>query len=186
MIKQLLSYFILAFLLCSCWPNNRPERPPKKVWGYKPVYSTDTSVLQVVADTPRTVLNAGKIYAYKNLIYQNEVGEGIHVLDNSNPSQIRNIGFIRIKGNSEVSIKETFLYANSFADLVVVDISDWRQPKEVKRMKNVFAQGGSIQGAYRYIPLPEHNVYYDCMSFQPGIQTGWVRDSIWDNTCFYQ
>lgn len=183
---RLLSFLALVLLLYSCWLNSRPERPVKKVWGYKPVYSRDTSLLQVMADTPRTVTNAGKIYAFKNLIFQNELGEGIHVLDNSKPSELRNVGFIRIKGNSEVSIKENFLYANSFTDMVIVDITDWRQPKEVKRLKNVFQQGGSIQGAYMFLPLPEQNVYYECRSFQPGIQTGWERDSIWDDNCFYR
>ena len=161
--------------------------PPKKVVGYKPVFSRDTTILRVIADTARPVKNAGKIYAMGNFIFQNELGEGIHVLDNTDPFKLRNIGFIRVKGNSEMSIKGSHLYVNSFADLVIVDITDWRKPKEIRRLPTVFHQGASVPGGYNFIPLPEKNVYYDCTMFSAGgIQTGWEKDSIFDNTCFYQ
>ncbi len=173
-------------MLLSCWPRTHPDpKPQQKVFGYKPVYTTDSSILRITADTARAVKNAGKIYVIGNLILQNEIGAGVHVLDKTIPSQIKNIGFITIKGNTEISIKEGFLYANSFADLVVINITNWRQPAEVKRIKNAFAQGNNQPGFYNFIPLPEHNVYWDCTSTRAGFQTGWVKDSIYDN-CYYR
>lgn len=187
MLQRLFPFLLLLPVLTACWPKHeRDRRPPKMVLGYKPVYSRDTAILRIVADTARLVKHAGKIYAKDHLIFQNELGEGIHVLDNSNPEQIKNLGFLRIKGNSEISIKGNVLYANSFTDLVIIDLADWRQPKEIRRLHNVFQQGGSVPGGYNFIPPPERNVYVECTGLYQGIQTGWEKDSILDNNCFYQ
>jgi len=90
------------------------------------------------------------------------------------------------RATPEVSIKGKFLYANSYSDLVVIDIDKWQQPVELKRIRNAFKQGSSVQGFYNFIPLPEHGVYYECLNFFQGFQTGWVKDSVYDNNCFYR
>lgn len=192
MKKTTLLFFLISIMLSSCWDfgNNRTTEPPaKKVWGYKPVYSVDSTVLKISVANPQPVKFPAKIYAKGNLIFQNDLGSGIHVIDNTNPSAPAPIGFIKILGNSEISIKGNMLYANSFADLVVVDIADWQNIKEMKRIKGAFHQGAEAGGyrAYSFIPLPEHGVYFEC-SWQYGmthILTGWVRDSVYDNNCFY-
>jgi hypothetical protein len=68
---------------------------------------------------------------------------------------------------------------------VVVDITDWKKPLEVRRVKKAFKQGSSVPGLYTFIPLPEHGVYYDCMNMTAGFQTGWIRDSVYDQ-CYYR
>ena len=178
-------------MLTSCWDWGRKPMPPityKKVWGYKPVFTTDTALLQVQSESPRPMKNAGKIYVRGNLIFQNDVGYGIHVIDNSIPSQARPIGFIKVNGSSELSIKDNNMYVNSYNQLVVLDVSDWQNVRVVKRIPNAFQQGLSAGGfRYYYIPPPEHGVYFDCtlLDYQPGkLQSGWVRDSVF-NYCYH-
>ena len=186
-MKKITLLFLLSIiLLSSCWDFGRKPYPPaKKVWGYKPVYSTDPALLNVKVEAPRAVTNAGKIYVKDNLIFQNDIGYGIHVIDNSNPAQPKQAGFIRVNGSSEMSIKGNFMYVNSFTSLVVADVSDWKNVKEVKRIPNAF-QHGYQQGRVSFIiPPPEHKVYYECSSYYEGVHTGWVRDSVYDNNCFY-
>ena len=194
--KAMRSLFLilpLSILLSSCWDFtfNRPSPPidpPIKVLGYKPVFTVDSSILKIAVTTPQPVKNPGKIYVKGNLIFQNDLGSGIHVIDNTVPSAAANIGFIKILGNSEISIKEDILYANSFTDLVVVDISDWQHVKELKRMKGAFSQGAQAGSypAYNFIPLPERGVYYECFGYNPThVLTGWVKDSVFNNNCFY-
>lgn len=177
---------VLAVVLSSCWylykdPGNYQ---PRKVMGYKPVYNTDSTLLRIYTDTARPIKNAGKIYVYGNYILQNEIGHGIHIIDRTNPSKTKNIGFVSIRGNTELSIKDNFLYANSFNDLVVVNITNWQQPKEVKRIPYAFAHG--MQNSYNlYLPPPERNVSYECVDFTKGIHTGWVKDSVYEYSCYY-
>jgi len=141
----------------------------------------------IIADTPRAMKNPGKIYVKGNLIFQNDIGFGIHVFDKTIPSSPKNIGFINLRGNQEMSIKGNYLYANSYADLVVVDISNWHQVKEVQRIRDAFGQGNDLyaENPYLYIPPPEKGVYYQCIDITKGVQIGWKKDSIYNNTCYY-
>ncbi len=165
-----------------------PLPPPVKVLGYVPIYSNDPALYGITADTPRAMKNPGKIYVKDNLIFQNDRGFGIHVFDKTIPSSPKNIGFINLKGNLEISIKGNYLYANSYADLVVVDITNWREVKEVQRIKNAFRQGNNAytQNPYLFIPPPEKNVYYQCIDINKGIQVDWKQDSMYNNTCYYR
>jgi hypothetical protein len=184
-MKPLLITLVIAVSLTSCWDfYGRPGQHPGKVLGYKPVYSQDPNLVRIYTDTPRAVKVAGKIYALGNLVLQNEQGQGIHILDRSDPANVRNLSFLRIIGNTEMSIKGNHLYANSFDDLVVVDISNWQNIKEVKRIPRAFRQGGNFGHNYT-IPPPEHNKYFECIDPSKGIQVGWVKDSVEYYSCYY-
>lgn len=183
---------LIILCLSGCWGwQGKPDRPVTftKVLGYRPVFTTDTAMLRVQSEPPRSMKNPGKIYVRGNLLFQNDIGYGIHIIDNSIPSQARPIGFIKVNGSSEISITGNYMYVNSFNTLVVIDITDLQNVIVVQRIPDAFQQGLSA-GNYQhyYIPPPEHGVYYDCSmtGYQPGmLQTGWVRDSVY-NMCYYK
>jgi hypothetical protein len=191
MRKDLILFLITAITISGCWDWQRRPRNEsyKKVWGYKPVYSSDSNLLKVQAEQPRVMKNPGKIYVKGNLVFQNDIGYGIHVIDKTNPSQPQPASFIRVWGSSEISIQGNFLYTNSYSSLIVVDISDWQQVRELKRIPNAFTQGSQGgQPGNIFIPLPQRGVYYDCFSVyntSDRIQTGWEMDSIYNN-CLYR
>jgi hypothetical protein len=189
-LTQLLLFCIVSVLM-GCWGwGGKPPEPIryKKVWGYKPVFTADTTFYRVQAEPPRPMKNPGKIYVRDRLIFQNDIGYGIHVIDNADPAQARAIGFIKVSGSSEMSIKGDHMYVNSFSTLVVLDVSDWQQVSVVRRIPNAFQHGLTVNGQHYFIPPPEHGVFYDCslFNYDPGkLQTGWVRDSVFD-MCYYK
>lgn len=160
----------------SCTFNDGTTLPylQQKIFTYKPVYNLDLALKQISADTPHIVKKAGKIYAYKNYILQCEVGEDIHVIDNTNPSTASRVAFIKVLGANEISIKDNFLYTNSFKDLVVIDINNVLQQKETKRIANAFAVKG-------YLPAPPVKTSYECVDLTKGVVVGWVIDSVYAN-----
>ncbi|MBM1104638.1 hypothetical protein JQC67_00675 [Aurantibacter crassamenti] len=89
---------------------------------------------------PQPIKESGKIYAYKNYIFVNDKYEGVHVIDNSDPSAPNKINFIKIAGNVDISVKDDYLYADSIMDLIVFDISDITAIKTVNRLENVLQQ----------------------------------------------
>jgi hypothetical protein len=68
----------------------------------------------------------------------NEYQQGIHIIDNSDPSNPVNLKFIEIPGNVDLAIKGNILYADSYVDLLSIDISDLDNIVEVDRDTNVF------------------------------------------------
>ncbi len=124
-------------LFQSCIKNKCEETVTYK--AYKPVYmSYEDLRVSVKSDDPGTLENPGKIYFKDNYIYINEHKKGVHIVDNNNPAAPSIIGFINIPGNVDVAIKGDVLYADSYIDLVAIDISDPLNVSEVKRVENVF------------------------------------------------
>jgi len=106
---------------------------------YVPIYKTLTEVRQEMkSTTPQELKQTGKLYVYGKYIFLNEVDKGIHVIDNGNPLSPRNISFIPIPGNVDLAVKGSYLYADSYSDMVVFDISSPTQVKAHKFINNVF------------------------------------------------
>ena len=86
----------------------------------------------------QTLRNPGKIYLYGSYLFINEPGEGIHVVYNENKRDPQFVKFIRIPGNFDMAIKDQVLYADSYIDLVGLDISNLENITEIFREENVF------------------------------------------------
>ena len=112
---------------------------------------------------PVEVTNTGKIYLYQNFILLNEPGKGIHVIDNLDKTQPEIISFINIPGNYEMAVQGDRLFADSYVDLVVIDISDPENVKLTKRIEDIF------------LDLAVQNQYYD---LENGIIVDWEPKEI--------
>ena len=87
---------------------------------------------------PQKTIESGKIYVYEEFIFINDVEKGIHIIDNTVPSAPKKISFLKILGNTDIAVKDQMLFADSFTDLVVFDISNIRKIVEKNRLKDVF------------------------------------------------
>ena len=85
-------------------------------------YADLRSAVKVTA--PRALTSVSRIYLYNNYLFANELNEGIHIIDNSSPTSPKKLGFIEIPGNQDIAIRDDSLYADSYIDLVTIDISD--------------------------------------------------------------
>ncbi|HLA54543.1 MAG TPA: hypothetical protein VK623_00455, partial [Flavobacterium sp.] len=66
----------------------------------------------------------GKIYVTENNLFYIAKETGVHVFDNQNPASPQNIAFINIEGVHDIAIKDHYLYADNYVDLLVFDIAD--------------------------------------------------------------
>jgi len=106
---------------------------------YEPVYLSYADLRKPIQfSAPDTLQKPGKIYVKDQLIFINEYLKGIHVIDNSDPSSPVPLAFINIPGNVDLAVRNNILYANSYVDLVALDISDPKNIRETGRAKDVF------------------------------------------------
>jgi hypothetical protein len=106
---------------------------------YEPIYKSPAEIRTGVSVSgPRAMKNPGKFYALGNYMFVNEYQEGIHVIDNSNPENPRNIAFWNITGNVDMAIKGNMLYADQYVDLLTIDIADFNNPQLVCRREGAF------------------------------------------------
>ena len=128
----------------------------------RPVYTTTETLRNSVSVMPaKTVTGTGKLFAHDSYLFLNQPGEGIHIIDNTDPSNPSTISFINIPGNFDLAAKGDILYADSYIDLLALDISDPLNVQVVKRVENVF---------------PRYNSYGHYTDEQLGIVTSWVEE----------
>lgn len=89
---------------------------------------------------PIEISHPGKMYFKDDYLFINEYGKGIHVIDNSNPANPKKVVFYEILGNVDMAIKGNILFADSYIDLLAIDITDINNPVEIDRIENVFPE----------------------------------------------
>ncbi|RUM65153.1 MAG: hypothetical protein DSZ05_06565 [Sulfurospirillum sp.] len=107
---------------------------------HKPIYMDYKTLREMPAiEAPRDIKSAGKIYVWNNTLFVNEPNKGIHVIDISDKSAPQKLSFIKLPGNIDIAVKDGYLYADSFIDLVVLDVHDVHNITRVHREEEVFA-----------------------------------------------
>jgi hypothetical protein len=173
-LKQPLLLLAAVTLLGAC---TRQEKSPESAIGYKPVYASDGDNKNIYSTAPAALKNAGKIYAWAHYAFQVDVGEGIHVMDISNPTNPQKVKFIHLKGVSEMSIRNGHLFANNFNDLVVVNISDMNNLVTESRLSNVYKLTDQNYPPYT-------GIYFECPDKSKGQIVGWTYTQLSHPKCF--
>ena len=105
----------------------------------EPVYTTVQELRESIELTaPEPIEAVGKIYVKDNFLFVNEPGQGIHIVNNSNPAQPVPLKFLKIPGNYDLAIKGNTLYADSHVDLIAFNISNITSIEETGRLEGVF------------------------------------------------
>jgi hypothetical protein len=92
----------------------------------------------------------GKIYLYDQTLYASELTRGVRQLDISSPANPTNLGLISIDGNHDTALRGTadgrrILYADSYADLVVIDVTIPASPQVLDTLRNIFGQSHTMR-----------------------------------------
>ena len=169
-MKLKYSLLSLALILVSSCDTNNDDYEFVQV-ATPQIMSKSAFRSAVQIDVPKSIEEAGKIYAYQDYIFVTDIDKGIHIIDNSNPSLPETIKFIEIPKNEDISVKDNFLYADSATDLLVFDISDIQNVSLVERLEDVF---------YIYnhdIPTEAQVVDYQNFNSENDIIVGWTLNT---------
>jgi len=158
---------LLSVLLFTGCKDNTYEEITYK--ANVPVYmGLDEFRGAVKRTSPQALENPGKIYFKDNYLFVNEYHKGVHVIDNTNPSAPVSVAFIEIPGNVDIAIRDNMLFADSFIDLVAIDITDPANPSEVDRIEDAFPN---------VLPPLDYTYPVYGLDFTKGVVVGWeTRD----------
>ena len=172
MKKSLLLFFAGIILFSGC-QDTVTETVTYKI--NEPVFMSEKAFRESVKVTTQAVVisNYGKMCFYEGYIYISESGKGIHIINNTDPSNPHNVGFIELLGNADLAVRNGKLYADAFIDLVWFDISNPDKPELDGRLENVF---------FQYLqPMPstgndygiDYDLCYGTDAKSKGIIVGW-------------
>ncbi len=174
-------FFLLLILgiLGSCEPTE--SFSPNEIGiveGVRPIYSSSEDWNIISSKGPQPIQSLGKIYYKDQHIYVNERFKGIHIIDNSNPSNPVPIKFIEVLGSEDIAIKGNFLYVDNITDLVVLDISNLQNIQEINRVANLYPDAGQAT-----FPLG-YTGFFECVDDTQGIVVGWETTILDNPTCW--
>jgi len=114
---------------------------------YTPITEMKSTYLAAInGDPAKKIDSAGKIFRKDPWIFLNDVDEGIHIIDNSDPRHPQQVAFLSIPGNQEISVRGNTLYADMYGDLLAIDITDPLHAKVKGYAYNVFKQRAFVHG----------------------------------------
>lgn len=123
----------------------------------EPVFMSASEFRSAVdMEGPKPIEKQGKIVFYDEYLYISQPEKGIHIIDNRNPSDPRNIAFIELLGNADMHVRDNMLYADSYVDLVWFNINDPAKPVLKGRKEEVFPEA---------LPLTENGFGIDYDKF---------------------
>jgi hypothetical protein len=119
----------------------------------------------------------GKVYAYQHYLFvtykQSYTDGGVVVWDISDPANPTQSGYFAIHGASDVAIRDDYLYANSFTDLLTIDLANLDQP--ALRANDVFIQEAVSQFDHAALLLPDgYHFLYTEMNASKGLIVGFT------------
>ncbi|MDD2986778.1 hypothetical protein [Flavobacterium sp.] len=146
---------IFVFLVQSCIFQHDDE-------VYPPSYNAEIMEREAFENSiqllpARSVIKSGKIYVKDDYAFINEVNEGFHIFNYSNPENPIPISFLKVPGATDLSIRNNVFYINQAVDLVTLAYQPTSNTYQfLYRNRNMFPQKQSPGGDYT--PLTENQI----------------------------
>ncbi len=167
---------MLALFATSC-QKTESNSSPKSVLGYKPIYVAKSEAFLLTVKGPQAFTAPGKLFLYQNYIYMTDKGNGVHVIDNSNPVNPKKVAFIAIPGVVDAAVKSGIMYADNLSDLVAFDVSDVTNITFKTRVKDVYPLTSQF--------YPEFATgYFECVDTTKGYVIGWEESTLNYPKCY--
>ena len=181
MRKDLTIFLFFSLLFSACEPY---DTVPNNADGYAPIYSNDVASLKAIkAEPARATINGGRMYTVVNLLFQVEQDSGIHIINYANAVSPQKLGFIRSFLCKELAVRNGFIYTNNLSDLVVIDINNPSDIREVGRTTDVFPDLAT-QYPQKTATNQFERIYFECPDPAKGVVIGWKKQTITKPKCW--
>ena len=151
----------LLILLSGC---EKPERLFFSGDGKRPVYVSEAELDDIRNELPGAVMQSGTIFLRDTLLFLLDEQRGIFVYSLADTLNTRVLTFFKIPAVTDFVISGNILYADSWRDLVVIDISDLHQIRETNRIRDVVTPA---------LYPPNYFGIFECVDESRGAVVGW-------------
>ena len=164
-MKKLILFLLPLICIWGCNDDKMTETYTYQINEPVLISKKELRSAPITTTMPVEIKKQGKICFYDNYLYISEPEKGIHIIDNRDSSNPQNIGFIELKGNADIAIRNNMLYADSYVDLVWFDISNPSKPELKNRLEDAFPES---------FPLADNIYGYDYRNVADSVIVGWT------------
>lgn len=169
---QTIILFVHIFWLWACEKEAYPDF--YSGMGKRPVYVPISDLGQVKNLPVQPIVNSGVIFLRDTLLFMLEDRKGIHVFNIKDSTNIGAVAFFGIPAVTAFTLTGNRLYADSWRDLLTIDISNIYEIKLVNRQTDVFS------------PLlfpPFYEGIFECVDESKGAVVGWEDAELENARC---
>lgn len=168
--------YIFTCLVLLLWLSGcvKQEREFFDGPGKKPVYIPLSELQNIRNEAPKPIEVSGTIFLQDTLLFILEQRKGIHVFNLKDTLNTVNLAFFSIPAITDFVVAGNLIYADSWTNLVVINISDLFQIREVARIPNVITPS--------LVP-PLYNGIFECVDESKGAIIDWEDAILTDAKC---
>lgn len=170
-IACLFSCYVLLLSLGSCVQE---ERSFYSGLGKKPVYVALDELRDIRNEPPSAIQESGTIFLKDTLLFILEQRKGIHVFNLKDSLNTVNLAFFKIPAVTDFVVSGNLVYADSWKDLVVIDISNLQQISEKSRIEGVISPA---------LYPPQYSGFFECVDESKGAVVDWLDTGLDDAKC---
>jgi len=159
-MKAVFLFLTICFIVSSC----NTEHDGHSGLGMQPTYVTIAQLNEIGNIEVQPIEQSGPIYLKGDFFFMTENKKGIHVFDIADEEQEEALTFISIPAITDFTIDNNYLYADSWRDLITIDIADIYNVQFLSRQKNVIDPV--------LFPLL-YNGPFECVDESKGAVVGW-------------
>ena len=132
-------------LLAGVWLLTSSDVVPLRYGEWTPYFMQRADLEKSVKMAPeaRELVDPGKLWITGDKIYVVERYKGVHIIDNSDPTNPRPTGFIIAPGCMDVALSGNIIYLDNAVDLVAFDTAS---ATVTTRLRNYFPEPTSPAG----------------------------------------
>jgi len=137
-MKYLISLFFLSGLLLTSCSLDQCDQTITYT-KFSAIYG-DLASMRVddLVESAKTIEQPGKIYVSEELLIIGDRGTGIHIIDNTDPSNPSPVSFLNVPGSTQLYVEGDYIYSNAYYDMIKIDISDMNNIRVADRMVEAF------------------------------------------------
>lgn len=167
---------ILFSLLLLCLLGSCTKQDPYFYdgLGKRPVYAPLSALLDIKNEAPQAIQTSGTIFLRDTLLFILEQRKGIHVFSLADTLNTVNLAFFKIPAITDFTVVGKTIYADSWKDLVVIDISNLNQISEKNRIRDVITPA--------LYPLL-YDGAFECVDESKGAVVDWEDATLTDAKC---
>lgn len=171
LIAAVSAVFATSLLFSSCIPNDTSFF---NGFGKRPIYVDAIELNDIKNEGRRATIQSGPIFLKDSLLFITEVHRGIHVHNVRDSLNIRYLTFFKIPAITDFTISGDRLYADSWTDLLTIDISDIYDIQMVGRENGVFEP---------ILAPPLYNGWFECVDLDKGAVVEWEEAMLEEAKC---
>jgi len=169
-IKNILSLVLVSSILLNC--SKIEDFKSKDAVNKGESYRIKTKLTlaesqNYMIESPKTIVNAGRIFIEGDYLFIGEFGLGIHVFDNTFPTNPLPLVFLSIPASTDYFVKNDVLIVDNGNDLVslTIDALDKLKNKEktIVELNRSLLINKRTSEVFVYPNYPiQQNVYFEC------------------------